>query len=110
MCELEGEDMAILARFGKRPLAGTLAGWRIRETRPLPPADRRRIAQSDTSPSHPKFLQPPRHRHQFFDGRDLDLTHVHMDKRYQRLTLQLRWWFALRLVIRALLARWSSGN
>ena len=57
MSDLEGEDMAILARFGKRPSAATLAGRRIRETRPLPPADRRRITQSDTPPPPPKRLQ-----------------------------------------------------
>ena len=57
MSDLEGDDMAILERFGKRPSAATLAGRRIRETRPLPPADRRRITQSDTPPSPPKRLQ-----------------------------------------------------
>ena len=35
MSDLEGEDMAILARFAKRPAAATLAGRRMRETRPL---------------------------------------------------------------------------
>jgi hypothetical protein len=50
MSDLEGEDMAILARFGKRPSAATLSGRRLRETRPLPPADRRRITQSDPPP------------------------------------------------------------
>jgi hypothetical protein len=57
MSDLEGEDMAILARFGKRPSAASLAGRRIRETRPLAPADRRRITQSDTPPPPPKRLQ-----------------------------------------------------
>jgi hypothetical protein len=49
--------MAILARFGKRPSAATLAGRRSRETRPLSPADRRRITQNGISPSPPKRLQ-----------------------------------------------------
>ena len=57
MSDLEGEDMAILARFAKRPTAATLAGRRCRETRPLSPADRRRITQCDTPPSLPKRLQ-----------------------------------------------------
>ena len=57
MSDLEGEDMAILARFGKRPSAATLAGRRIRETRPLSPADRRRITQTGTAPAPPKRLQ-----------------------------------------------------
>jgi hypothetical protein len=57
MSDFEGEDMAILERFGKRPSAATLAGRRIRETRPLSPADRRRITQSGTPPSPPKRLQ-----------------------------------------------------
>jgi hypothetical protein len=46
--DLEGEDMAILARFGKRGAAASLAGRRARETRPLAPADRRRIAHGST--------------------------------------------------------------
>jgi hypothetical protein len=41
--ELEGEDLAVLQRFGKRPAAATLAGRRERETRPLAAADRQRI-------------------------------------------------------------------
>jgi len=53
----EGEDMAILERFAKRPNAATLAGRRIRETRPLAPADRRRITQNGTAPPPPKRLQ-----------------------------------------------------
>jgi|SRR6516225_6378694 hypothetical protein len=57
MSDLEGEDMAILERFAKRPSAGTLAGRRIRETRPLAPADRRRITQNDAAPPPPKRLQ-----------------------------------------------------
>jgi len=57
MSDLEGEDMAILERFGKRPSAATLAGRRIRETRPLAPADRRRITQKDAHSSPPKRLQ-----------------------------------------------------
>jgi hypothetical protein len=57
MSDFEGDDMAILARFGKRPTAATLAGRRSRETRPLSPADRRRITQNGTQPSPPKRLQ-----------------------------------------------------
>ena len=57
MSDLEGEDMAILEKFSKRPSAATLAGRRMRETRPLPPADRRRITQIDTPPSPPKRQQ-----------------------------------------------------
>jgi hypothetical protein len=57
MSDLEGEDMAILARFGKRPSGATLAGRRIRETRPLAPADRRRITHNGAQPSPPKRLQ-----------------------------------------------------
>jgi hypothetical protein len=57
MSDLEGEDMAILARFRKRPSAATLAGRRIRETRPLSPADRRRITHNGTAPPPPKRLQ-----------------------------------------------------
>ena len=57
MSDLEGEDMAILERFAKRPSAATLAGRRIRETRPLSPADRRRITQNSTPPAPPKRLQ-----------------------------------------------------
>ena len=57
MSDLEGEDMAILARFGKRSAAATLAGRRTRETRPLSPADRRRITQNGAQPSPPKRLQ-----------------------------------------------------
>jgi hypothetical protein len=57
MSDLDGEDMAILAKFAKRPAASTLAGRRMRETRPLSPADRRRITQGGTPPSPPKRLQ-----------------------------------------------------
>jgi hypothetical protein len=46
--DLEGEDFAVLARFGKRPSAASLAGRRERETRPLPPSDRRRLTQAST--------------------------------------------------------------
>jgi predicted HicB family RNase H-like nuclease len=46
--DLEGEDFALLARFGKRPSAASLAGRRERETRPLPASDRRRISQAST--------------------------------------------------------------
>jgi hypothetical protein len=58
MVDLEGEDMEILERFRKRPAATSLAGRRERETRPLPPADRRRITHRDTAPPPPpKRLQ-----------------------------------------------------
>ena len=46
--DLEGEDMLILAKFAKRDSATSLAGRRARETRPLAPADRRRIAHGST--------------------------------------------------------------
>jgi hypothetical protein len=46
--DLEGEDMAILARFGKRDSAASVAGRRARETRPLAAADRRRLAHGST--------------------------------------------------------------
>ena len=48
MSDLEGEDMLILAKFAKRDAAATLAGRRARETRPLAPADRRRLAHGST--------------------------------------------------------------
>ena len=48
MTDLEGEDMPILASFAKRDATATLAGRRIRETRPLAPADRRRLAHGST--------------------------------------------------------------
>jgi len=48
MSDLEGEDMLILAKFGKRDAAATLAGRRARETRPLAPADRRRLVHGST--------------------------------------------------------------
>jgi hypothetical protein len=48
MSDLEGEDMAILARFTKREATATLAGRRMRETRPLQPADRRRLQHGST--------------------------------------------------------------
>jgi len=44
--DMEGEDMAIFARFSKRP-STTLTGRRIRETRPLARADRLKL----TTPS-----------------------------------------------------------
>ena len=56
MTDLEGEDLAILAKFNKRPAAASLAERRARETRPLAPADRRRIAQRG-SQATPKRLQ-----------------------------------------------------
>lgn len=45
--DMEGDDATILAKWVKRPSA-SLAGRRERETRPLPPADRRRITQAST--------------------------------------------------------------
>jgi predicted HicB family RNase H-like nuclease len=56
MSDLEGEDMAILERFTKRPSAASVAGRRSRETRPLAVADRRLISQRSTEPA-PKRLQ-----------------------------------------------------
>jgi hypothetical protein len=46
--DLEGEDLTILARFGKRPAIATVAGRRARETRPVAAADRRRITRGST--------------------------------------------------------------
>ena len=54
MANLEGEDMEILASFSRRP--ASLAGRRERETRPLSPADRRRITLRG-APAPPKRLQ-----------------------------------------------------
>jgi hypothetical protein len=48
MPELEGEDMVLMARFGKRPAAASLAGRRERETRPLAVADRHRLTKPST--------------------------------------------------------------
>ena len=56
MSDLEGEDMALLKRFSKRPSAASVAGRRVRETRPLAVADRRLISQRSTQPA-PKRLQ-----------------------------------------------------
>jgi predicted HicB family RNase H-like nuclease len=56
MSDLEGEDMAILERFAKRPSAASVAGRRARETRPLAVADRRLISQRIKQPA-PKRLQ-----------------------------------------------------
>lgn len=56
MSEFEGDDMAILARFSKRAAAASVAARRERETRPLSPADRRRIIHRD-GPAPPKRLQ-----------------------------------------------------
>ena len=61
MSDLEGEDMLILAKFAKRDATATLAGRRTRETRPLAPADRRRLAHGSTKSRqlnlkvHPEF-------------------------------------------------------
>jgi hypothetical protein len=46
--DLEGEDLAVLQRFNKRPSAATLSGRRERETRPLAASDRRRLTQAST--------------------------------------------------------------
>jgi len=51
MPELEGEDMVLMARFGKRPAAASLAGRRERETRPVAAADRRRLTQASSTKS-----------------------------------------------------------
>jgi len=48
MPELEGEDMVLMARFGKRPAAASLAGRRERETRPLAAPDRHRLTKAST--------------------------------------------------------------
>ena len=48
MSDLEGEDMMILAKFAKRDAAASLAGRRARETKPLAPADRRRLSRGST--------------------------------------------------------------
>ena len=56
MSDLEGDDMAILARFSRRATAASIAGRRERETRPLAPADRRRITHRDAAAA-PKRLQ-----------------------------------------------------
>ena len=57
MSDLEGEDMLILQRFGKRPAAASIAGRRERETRPLNPADRRLIDRRVKEAAAPKRLQ-----------------------------------------------------
>jgi hypothetical protein len=41
--DMDGEDMELLARFGRRPSGATLNGRRARETRPLARADRQRV-------------------------------------------------------------------
>jgi predicted HicB family RNase H-like nuclease len=46
--DLEGEDMLILAKFGKRDATASLASRRARETRPLAASDRRRLAHGST--------------------------------------------------------------
>jgi predicted HicB family RNase H-like nuclease len=48
MSDLEGEDMVLMKRFGKRPSAASLAGRRERETRPLAAADRRQLTKPST--------------------------------------------------------------
>jgi hypothetical protein len=48
MADLEGEDMVLMERFGKRAPAASLAGRRERETRPLASADRHRLAKPST--------------------------------------------------------------
>src|SRR5262249_26324481 len=54
--DLEGDDMAILEHFNKRPSAASPAGRRTRETRPLAVADRRLISHRTKQPA-PKRLQ-----------------------------------------------------
>ena len=56
MSDLEGEDMLILQRFGKRPAAASVAGRRERETRPLTAADRRLINRREKGAA-PKRVQ-----------------------------------------------------
>jgi hypothetical protein len=56
MSDLEGEDMLILQRFGKRPAAASVAGRRERETRPLTAADRRLINRREKEAA-PKRVQ-----------------------------------------------------
>jgi hypothetical protein len=56
MSDLEGEDMAILKHFAKRPSAASVVGRRTRETRPLAVADRRLISHRIKQPA-PKRLQ-----------------------------------------------------
>ena len=57
MSDLEGEDMLILQRFGKRPAAASVAGRRERETRPLTAADRRLINRREKEATAPKRVQ-----------------------------------------------------
>ena len=56
MSDLEGEDMLILERFGKRQAAASVAGRRERETRPLTTADRRLINRREKGAA-PKRVQ-----------------------------------------------------
>lgn len=49
MADMEGEDMALMSRFGgARRASSTLAGRRERETRPLARSDRQRATIAST--------------------------------------------------------------
>ena len=48
MPELEGEDMVLMERFGKRSSAASLVGRRERETRPLAVSDRHCLTKPST--------------------------------------------------------------
>ena len=61
MSDLEGEDMQILARFTKREATATLAGRRMRETRPLQP-DRRRLLHGSTKSAQMNLKVRPEFR------------------------------------------------
>ena len=62
MSDLEGEDMQILARFAKRDATATLAGRRMRETRPLQPTDRRRLLHGSTKSAQMNLKVRPEFR------------------------------------------------
>jgi predicted HicB family RNase H-like nuclease len=55
MSDLEGEDMAILNHFKKRPSAASVAGRRHRETRPLAVADRHLISHRSAEPAQKRL-------------------------------------------------------
>jgi hypothetical protein len=62
MSDLEGEDMTILARFAKREATATVAGRRMRETRPLQPTDRRRLLHGSTKSAQMNLKVRPEFR------------------------------------------------
>ena len=62
MSDLEGEDMQILARFARRDATSTLAGRRMRETRPLKPTDRRRLLHGSTKSAQMNLKVRPEFR------------------------------------------------